>query len=134
MVIEVEHNKSEIEDNENIKLFDFSMESSSREFEEPVNWIDFHRSLRNYNLGRIGYNISIDELDMGASSVYSEIIFINEPSISFEEIKYKKYQITQDDIEKDIIFRMPPKRKYTKEFELKSVKKATPNFIEEDFK
>jgi len=37
-------------------------------------------------------------------------------------------------IEKEIIFKMPPKRKYTVELELKSIKKATPNFVEEDFR
>ena len=47
---------------------------------------------------------------------------------------YRRYQITEDDIEKEIIFKMPPKRKYTVELELKSIRKATPNFVEEDFR
>ena len=134
MIIGAQHNQSEIEDKGNLKLFNFSGESSLVGLDELVDWLDLFQSLKKYNLGRFGYNVLIDEWDMGASSVYPDIVFANEPSISFGKGEYQGYQITEDEIEKEIIFKMPPKRKYTVELELKSIRKATPNFVEEDFR
>jgi len=41
--------------------------------------------------------------------------------------------LLEDLLDYDIIFRMPPKRKYTIELEVKSIKKAKPKFVEPEW-
>jgi len=40
--------------------------------------------------------------------------------------------LTSDDVEHDIVLRMPPKRRYTVKLKITSIRKATPRFIEPD--
>ncbi len=40
--------------------------------------------------------------------------------------------LTSDDVEHDIILRMPPKRRYTIKLKITAIRKATPRFIEPD--
>lgn len=45
----------------------------------------------------------------------------------------EKYMTIEDSIEHDIFVRIPPKKRYIVEVDIKRIRKAEPNIVEPDF-